>query len=306
MKNEFNNIHFTLKEVKKGIYAAISKPGGGAVANAGFVDLGDGVIVFDTFNTQQASKALRDAAERITNQSVTWVVNSHYHGDHVRGNQTFKGTSILSSETTFEKMKEIHPPRIEKQKADIDGLTQYIESLEKQLDESGEATLQDQVSFLHEMKRSLPELELTLPNETFKEDKTIQGTRRSATLFTLGGGHSFCDSMLYLPEEKVIFMGDLVFVHCHPTFFDETDPRKWMDILRKVKKLDIETVIPGHGDIGTKEDIDIMILYLTHLLSVQHKESAEIPPLYKNWASPEVYFQNIKNVKSKKGTSVHE
>ena len=103
--------------------------------------------MFDTFNTQQASKALRDAAEKITNQSVTWVVNSHYHGDHVRGNQTFKDTSIISSETTLEKMKEIHPSRIEKQKADIDGLTQYIESLEKQHDESGGSTLQDQVAF---------------------------------------------------------------------------------------------------------------------------------------------------------------
>ena len=112
------------------------------------------------------------------------------------------------------------------------------------------------------MKRSLPDLELTLPNETFMEEKTIQGTKRTAKLFTLGGGHSFCDSMLYLPEEKVIFMGDLVFVQCHPTFFDETDPRKWMDILREVKKLDIETVIPGHGDIGTKDDIDTMIHYL--------------------------------------------
>ncbi|WP_061809144.1 MBL fold metallo-hydrolase [Rossellomorea vietnamensis] len=305
MNDPFNK-HFMLEKVRDGIYAAISKPGGGAVANAGFVNLGDGVIVFDTFNTQQASKALREAAERITNQSVTWVVNSHYHGDHVRGNQTFKDTSIISSETTLEKMKEIHPSRIEKQKADIDGLSKYIESLEKQLHESGDSTLQDQVSFLHEMKRSLPDLELTLPNETFMEEKTIQGTTRTAKLFTLGGGHSFCDSMLYLPEEKVIFMGDLVFVQCHPTFFDETDPRKWMDILRELKKLDIETVIPGHGDIGTKDDIDTMILYLTHLLSAEHKESAEIPPLYKNWASPEVYFQNIKSVKSKKGTSVHE
>ncbi|MCE0554973.1 MBL fold metallo-hydrolase [Bacillus thuringiensis] len=41
---------------------------------------------------------------------------------------------------------------------------------------------------------------------------------RSAQLFTLGGGHSFCDAVLYIPEEKVIFMGDLLFVDCHPTF----------------------------------------------------------------------------------------
>lgn len=299
MHAELNSKHFMLKKVRDGIYAAISKPGGGAVGNAGFLDLGDQVIVFDTFNTQQASEDLKYMAERITNQKVSLVINSHWHGDHIRGNQTFNGCPIISSETTLTKMKNIHPSRIEKQKEDIKGLTQYIETLEKQLHESGESTLQDQVSCLYELKQSLPELKLTLPNETFKEKKTLQGTNRTAQLFTKGGGHSFCDSMLYLPEEKVIFMGDLVFVQCHPTFFDETVPRRWMDILQEVKELDIETVIPGHGPIGTKEDIDVMIHYLTHLLSIQYKDSAEIPHLYRDWASPDVYFKNIKSVKRK-------
>lgn len=302
MIDEFNSKHFTLKKVKHGIYAAIAKPGGGAVGNAGFVDLGDQVVVFDTFNTQQASEALRDAAEKITNQRVTCVVNSHYHGDHIRGNQSFKDIQIISSETTLEKMKDIHPPRIKKQKADIDGLTQYIESLEKQLDETGESALQDQVSFLYEMKRSLPDLELTLPNETFIEEKSLQGTKRRAKMFTLGGGHSFCDAMLYIPEEKVILMGDLVFVHCHPTFFEESDPKQWVEILQEVMELDIEMVIPGHGPIGKKEDIDKMIQYITHLLSSQHVDTPAIPPLFNDWSSPEVYFQNVKKVKSEERT----
>lgn len=296
MNDELNSKHFMLEKIKDGIYAAISKPGGGAVGNAGFVDLGDVLIVFDTFNTQQASKDLRDIAERITNQKVTFVINSHWHGDHIRGNQTFKDLPIISSETTLAKMKEIHPPRIEKQKADLEGLNQYIESLEKQLDEDGDSKLQDQISFLHELKRSLPDLELVLPNETFMKEGTLTGTKRSAKWFTLGGGHSFCDSMLYIPEEKVIFMGDLVFVQCHPTFFDETDPKKWRGILKEVREMDIERVIPGHGPIGMKEDNDKMIDYITHLLSIQDIENAEIPPLFSDWSSSEVYFENIKRI----------
>jgi len=90
MNDVFCSKHFKLEQIGKYIYAAIAKEGGGAVANAGFVDLGDKVIVFDTFNTQQASEDLRLIAEKITNQSVTLVVNSHWHGDHIRGNQTFK------------------------------------------------------------------------------------------------------------------------------------------------------------------------------------------------------------------------
>ena len=67
MNDAFCSKHFQLEQVGKGIYAAIAKEGGGAVGNAGLVDLGDKVIVFDTFNTQQASEDLRLLAEKLQN-----------------------------------------------------------------------------------------------------------------------------------------------------------------------------------------------------------------------------------------------
>ncbi|WP_010094036.1 MBL fold metallo-hydrolase [Ornithinibacillus scapharcae] len=127
---EFYSRHFHLEKVSEGIYAAIVKDGGGAIGNAGFVDLGDKTLVFDTFHTQQAAEDLREIAEHITNQSVSWVINSHFHGDHIRGNQVFRDCQIVSSHTTLEQMKEDHTERIAKQKADLDGLRNYIQSLE--------------------------------------------------------------------------------------------------------------------------------------------------------------------------------
>ncbi|MFJ7183865.1 MBL fold metallo-hydrolase [Lysinibacillus xylanilyticus] len=218
MNDVFYSKHFKLEKISTSSFAAIAKEGGGAVANAGFVDLGDKVIVFDTFNTQQASEDLKLIAEKITNQTVTLVVNSHWHGDHIRGNQTFKDTIIISSEITSSKIRDVHPSRFSKQKNDIQGLKDYIHSLE-QLHQTNDPTIQYQINSLNELKESLPTLELVLPNQTFNNELTIQGTKRSAKLFTLGGGHSFCDAMLYIPDEKVIFMGDLLFVNCHPTFF---------------------------------------------------------------------------------------
>lgn len=53
---DFKSKHFEVQQVKDGIFAAIAKDGGGAVGNAGFVDLGDQTIIFDTFNTQQAAE----------------------------------------------------------------------------------------------------------------------------------------------------------------------------------------------------------------------------------------------------------
>ncbi|MEX3743921.1 MULTISPECIES: MBL fold metallo-hydrolase [Lysinibacillus] len=302
MNNAFCSKHFKLEQISKGIYAAIAKEGGGAVANAGFVDLGDKVIVFDTFNTQQASEDLRLIAEKITNQTVTLVVNSHWHGDHIRGNQSFKDTIIISSEITYSKIRDIHPSRFSKQKNDIQGLKDYIQSLKEKLHQANDPTIQYQINSLNELKESLPTLKLVLPNQKFNNEITIQGTKRSAKLFTLGGGHSYCDAMLYIPDEKVIFMGDLLFVNCHPTFFEESDPVKWSNILKKVERLEIDVAVPGHGPTGTTEDISKIINYISKLTSIAEKsnqnEDIEIPEIYKDWSSPEIYQQNIERLRA--------
>lgn len=291
---EIDSKHFTLERVSKYVYAAIAKNGSGSVANAGFVDLGDNLIIFDTFNTQQASEELKSIAEKVTNHSVTWVVNSHWHGDHIRGNQTFRGRNIISSEITYSKMKKNHPSRINKQKNDIQGLSNYIDSLIQKQDKK----FMEQINFLCELKKSLPTLELELPNKTFKGELTFRGTNCIAKIFSLGGGHSSCDSMMYIPDEKVIFMGDLLFVNCHPTFFEESNLDNWVEILKKVELMVIDVAISGHGSIGTKKDLLKMIDYINELKNVVGKnnniEEIEMPAKYRDWSSPEVYHQNLK------------
>jgi len=301
LSDAFYSKHFQLDQIGKGIYAAIAKDGGGAVGNAGFVDLGDKIIVFDTFNTQQASEDLKFVAEKITNRPVTWVINSHWHGDHIRGNQTFIDSIIISSQITYSKIRDVHPSRFSKQKNDIQGLKSYILSLKEQQIQTNDPHIQYQINSLNELKDSLPTLELVLPNQTFKNEITFQGTQRFAKLFTLGGGHSYCDAMLYIPDEKVIFMGDLLFVNCHPTFFEETDPLKWRNILKTVEKLEIDVAVPGHGPTGVKEDISKIINYIAELTTIAEKskqnEDIEIPNIYKDWRSPEIYQQNLKRLR---------
>lgn len=294
----FSSKHFTLEKVKDGIYAAIAKEGGGSVGNAGFIDLGNQTIIFDTFNTQQAAEELNQFAKNITGQSVTWVINSHWHGDHIRGNQIFKDSPIISSLTTYRKMKEIHPGRIAKQKDDIGGLQQYINSLKKQFNVLKDTQLENQINFLKEIERSLPTLELVLPNQTFQGDMTFHGIKRNATLFTLGGGHSSCDAMLFLPEDHVIFMGDLLFVDTHPSLFAESNPNHWIHILNETINFDIEFAVPGHGPVGTKSSITTLLEYFSDISEVakEAKDSGEISlsVKYQNWTGENVYKQNIK------------
>lgn len=308
MSGEFFSKHFTLEKVSHGVYAAIAKEGGGSVANAGFIDLGGHTIVFDTFNTPQAAEDLKRAVEMVNASPITWVVNSHFHGDHIRGNQAFRGSTIISSQISYEKIQEIHPARIEKQKLGMKELTNYIHSLKEQFSRNRDRELEQKISFLSEMESSLPMLELTLPQQTFKEEMTFYGTKRSAKLFTLGGGHSYCDAMLYVPEEQVLFMGDLLFVQSHPTFFEESNPDRWVTILKNIKELNFEAAVPGHGPVGNKEDVLKLIDYIEEMselaLSSMNVEEIQIPVNYQNWPTPEIYRQNLQRLKELSSTKL--
>src|SRR5271170_3826456 len=89
--------HFRVERLASGVYAAIASTGGFALCNAGIVDLGDRTVVFDSMLTPMAGSALRRAAKRCTGRDPDWVVNSHWHGDHIWGNSAFVESHIVSS-----------------------------------------------------------------------------------------------------------------------------------------------------------------------------------------------------------------
>lgn len=300
--SKYDSKHFDLEKVSEGIYAAIAKNGGGAFGNAGFIDLGDKTIIFDTFNTQQAAEELRNIAEQSTNKPVSWVINSHFHSDHTRGNQVFKDCHIVSSQITMQQMKENHPAKIAEQKADLKGLKKYIASLE-QNGNSTDIQKLNEISFLKEMEISIPNLELVLPQYTYTHEFTIHGTERTARIVTLGGGHSPSDSFLYLPEDEVIFMADLLFVGMHPSFFPYSNPTQWENILEEVNNLAIQKAIPGHGSVGTKKDINKLKNYIKEMKMLSKKisnmEDVSIPPAYQDWTTINIDVMDlfIKNLK---------
>ncbi|WP_102027816.1 MBL fold metallo-hydrolase [Salirhabdus sp. Marseille-P4669] len=304
---EFHSKHFNLEKVSDGIYAAIAKDGGGAVGNAGFIDLGDKSIIFDTFNTQQAAEDLRMVAETITNRPVSWVINSHFHGDHIRGNQVFKDCNILSSQKTLQQMKKDHPERIAAQKADIEGLKKYIHSLVEQNKTSNDEQIEKEINVLKELEISLPHLELVLPQLTFTNEFTIYGTKRSARIMTLGGGHTSCDAVLYIPEEEIIFMADLLFVGMHPSFFAYSNPSHWVTMLDEITNFPIQKAVPGHGPIGAKEDMVKLKNYINVLIKLakdnENMEEVNVPDEYKGWITlnndaGELFRRNLSVIKA--------
>lgn len=300
--------HFSIRTIADGIYAAVARDGGGAMANVGFVDLGDSVLVFDSSNTQQAAAELRDSIASLTGKPVSMLINSHWHGDHVRGNQIFRDTTIVASARTRAIMAEVHPERIARQRAGINELSDYIRTLEEQRNATNDgiqmAQLHQQISFLKEIELSLPTLELVLPTETFETDWYLEGTDRKVECHTLGGGHTACDAFLYIPDEKVCFIGDLVANRAHMLVVDG-DIEHWLAILAALDGMEIDTIVPGHGLIGGKELIGCAVEYLKNLQRTARELSVKgitpnelgqvvvIPDKSEDWSAPEVYHKNI-------------
>jgi glyoxylase-like metal-dependent hydrolase (beta-lactamase superfamily II) len=110
--------HFTYHELAEGVWAAIVIPTGLAASNSGIVDLGDRTLIFDTTFSPASAMELRTVAETLTGRSVTSVLNSHSHNDHIFGNAVFDAaTKIYATEQTRKIMAE----KTEKEIADFKG-----------------------------------------------------------------------------------------------------------------------------------------------------------------------------------------
>ncbi len=115
------------------------------------------------------------------------------------------------------------------------------------------------------------EVEFILPSLLFQERLDVLDPQTSVE-FHHSGGHTSCSVFAYLPQEKVLFAGDLIFAGRFPYAGDPTgDPEHWLTALRVWSNYDIEYVIPGHGALGDsgliREQLDFLEALKTNTLS---------------------------------------
>ncbi|HTS46977.1 MAG TPA: MBL fold metallo-hydrolase, partial [Bryobacteraceae bacterium] len=120
---------FRLQQIGQGVWAAIVNDDGLAGGNAGFVIGGDGVVVIDTFQDPRPAKALLAEIRKLTPLPVRFVVNTHYHLDHVNGNDVFAaaGATIVAHRNVrawmrTENIKMLDPPVTPEKKARVQSL----------------------------------------------------------------------------------------------------------------------------------------------------------------------------------------
>jgi cyclase len=234
---------FTVKPVASGVFAAIADINDEtSLGNAGFIVGSDGVLVVDSFATPAAAERLLAEIRSKTSLPVRYVVNTHFHRDHVGGNAVFAkaGAVILAHENVRAWARR-----------------------EWQKDLTPEQRAHYSV--------------ITLPDVTYRDRASVWLGDRRIEMFHRPG-HTGSDSIVVVPDAAVVFGGDLV-LHgaIANTQLGRTDG--WIATLDELlRDYPSATFVPGHGDLSRTLDVRLFRDYLRNLrLAVERGRSEGKP-----------------------------
>ena len=221
---------FTIKQVGKGVYAAISARAGG---NTGFIIGDDSVLVVDTFINQSPARDLLGEIRKDTNLPIKYVVNTHYHLDHVAGNAVFTeaGATVIAHRNERPWVRTENLKFFQQ-----NGATPTAEQRAQVA-----ALVEPQITYDHILEINL-------------------GSRLVRVVYL--PGHTGGDSVVYVPDVNVVFAGDLAWNQRIPNLIDATTS-SWIETLDKMTAAHPNaTFIPGHGDVATAADLKAFRDYL--------------------------------------------
>jgi cyclase len=301
---DFVSHHFQLVPLTDGVYAALATPGGMAVSNAGIIDLGDMALIFDTFLSERAAGDLFRSAAAVCRNKVLWIVVSNPRQDHHWGLHAFPpGIRILGTEATREAIL------AQNGSGDLENHYNRLESLieggDTRLEDIPEMRTRGEVLIVKGFGQALRESHIhrhsIVPNLTFWNTLSLFGNKRRAEILSFGRGTTPGDAFLYLPDDHIIFTGDLVCVGMHPDM-SEAYADEWIQTLVRMKTLNVKHLVPGRGGMGTAKDISWMSLYLENVVKTSEKlagnDSKEIEPdlpePFRRWLFPGMYKTNIR------------
>ncbi len=250
-------------QVTARVYYVQGQPGGASAANegfnsnAGFVITDDGVVVIDALGTPALGDALLNAIRRITPQPVKRVILTHYHADHFYGLAPLKNAGA-----------EIWAQRM---------ASEYLDSGEAQRRLAQRS--QDLFPWVDER------MPIVRPDRWLDEQAsfTLGGTRFEIQHF--GPAHSPEDVIVIVPQEGVVFSGDILFAGRIP-FVGEADSKKWLERIDRLLELKPRVMITGHGAVSRDPAADLALTkrYLVHLRSVMGKAVADFVPFDEAYA----------------------
>ena len=216
-----------VQEVAPGVYAYIQLDGSWGLNNTGFIAGRDSVAAVDTCFTEARTRALLRAIGDVTDRPIRTLVNTHHHGDHTHGNYLLPGAAIVGHELCRQTV--------------ID-------------------------TGIHTLRPLFPnvvwgDLELAPPFITFRErlDLFVDGLKLE--LHYLGPAHTTNDVVVWIPEFRTLFTGDLVFNGGTP-FVAMGSIAGSLTALARLREFDAEIIVPGHGPVCDSGVMDGIEAYL--------------------------------------------
>jgi cyclase len=208
------------------------------------------VVLVDAGTTPGAARALLEDMKKITDKPVRWVINTHFHYDHTDGNSVFgPDVEIIGHDYVRHMIADLDVTHIDPWKTALSNMPIQIESLKKQIGDEKEPgrsdTLQKQLAATQADYDQLKTLKPAPPTMTYSSKMTLYQGQREIQLLFLGRGHTQGDTVVFLPKERIVCTGDLMesrLAYMGDAMYDE-----WITTLDALKKLDFDTVLPGHG-----------------------------------------------------------
>ena len=243
------------------------------VSNAGFIVGDDHVTIIDATGAPFHAKALIAAAQKAGGgKPIRRLINTHHHGDHVNGNQFFGPIEIIGHSYCREEVLKAIPATPAK--------------WDKR---EGWAT-------------GTEDRKLVPPNTTIDGNFVYHYGDMPVEVLFVGPAHTYGDLMVYIPKYKVLFASDVGFFYVAP-FAHNAHVGKWLDVTDRIMKMDVDTIVPGHGPIGGKKELAEMAEYFRLLRTeVRKRYDAKLSPgraaaeirlgRFDNWIGPERVVMN--------------
>ncbi len=235
------------EKIVDGIYYATASGTMTVGANSPVIVNDTEAIVIDSETSPAAGLALVEDIKVFSDKPVKYVIDTHYHYDHLFGNQVFgPDVHVIGHDHTrvrlqtntmqqFTFLSSVNPMRVEtlRQRIADEKDAQQKATLERQL--------QSTLAYFEQVK----DVRQTPPNTTFETTMTLYRGGRELRLMYLGRGHTDTDVVTFLPRERIVATGDLM--ESVLSYLGDSYPEEWIATLEKLKALDFDTVLPGHG-----------------------------------------------------------
>ncbi len=251
----------SVRQIGKGIFATISDPSKGltTMCNGGFVCGKDAALLIEGFVTPNGAAFQMDALRKVSQAPAAGAIDTHYHFDHSMGN-SFYGDHGIQLWGHINVPRRIYESYVPLQTVDRDVLLapakqQVANATTDVARKHREGDLQAFSNVVDIAKKSV----LTLPNRLLDPKKLPLNVDLGNCPIVVESypGHSGTDLIIRVPDQKVVFSGDLIFNNNFPACFDEQATISgWRDTLKKFSAFDKDTLfVPGHGPVCGQEGV---------------------------------------------------